>query len=722
MKNSILKQILVPVVIILVILTALIVGTVVKVFSSSYQDEINQQNANTASYIGDAVSLFLDGAYNVSDEFTRNPDVMSMETSLQSPVLASVVARNPYLELIYIQDMEGVQTGRSSGTLGNRKDRWWFKQMVANPQAFISKSYYSVATNMPCASIFLPQKSEDGEIVGIVGVDLKLDYMLSLVDKYTDAKSSRYSFIIDGEGVVVAHPDRRFIEELYNYKTMTHTVSDKNADGSVKKDAAGQVITREERFEEDAAFTSAINALLSGKSGMAQAVVDGEDSFIAYTPVALKGKSDSWGVVTVQHVSDAFKLRNRILLSTEIIGAIALFVAILVIIFIVRTITKPIRGMVPAIQQLAEGDFSGSITNSKACTEINDVMESLSTFSDVMKESLASMKESKISLAQAGESLKNGTADTAEAITQILENIQSMDGNLKHQNSSVSQTAASVNQILSNIRALETLVEKQAEVVQQASSAIEQMIGNIGEVNRSVDKMADSFGVLAQNAESGAATQTALQNQIGEIEEQSKLLNEANTVIASIASQTNLLAMNAAIEAAHAGEAGKGFAVVADEIRKLSETSTSQSKTIGDQLKRIQETINAVVISTQKGVNDYTHLANEIHETDTLVRQIKAAMTEQQTGSAQITGALSRLNDSSAEVQKASQEMTQGSRVIMDEVGTLQDETRAMGTSMSDMSASAAKINSTGSALSEISALMENSITEIGRQIDQFEV
>ncbi|MBQ9206640.1 MAG: methyl-accepting chemotaxis protein [Treponema sp.] len=438
MKNTILKQILFPVVIILVLLTALIVGTVVKVFSSSYQVEINQQNKNTASYIAEAVGLFLDGAYNVSDEFTRNPDVMSMETSLQSPVLASVVARNPYLELIYIQDMEGVQTGRSSGTLGNRKDRWWFKQMVANPQSFISKSYYSVATNMPCASIFLPQKSEDGGIVGIVGVDLKLDYMLSLVDKYTDEQSSRYSFIIDGEGVVVAHPDRRFIEELYNYKTMTHTVSEKNADGSVKKDAAGQVITREERFEEDSAFMNAINSLLSGKSGTAQAVVDGADSFLAYTPVALKGKSDSWGVITVQHVSDAFKLRNRILLSTEIIGAIALFVAILVIIFIVRTITNPIRGMVPAIQQLAEGDFSGAIKHNKSCAEINDVMESLSTFSDTMKESLASMKSSKISLTEAGEELKRGTADTAEAISGILENIKSMDGNLNHQNASVS--------------------------------------------------------------------------------------------------------------------------------------------------------------------------------------------------------------------------------------------------------------------------------------------
>ncbi len=722
MKHTILKQILIPIVIILVLLTALIVGTVVKVFSSSYRVEINQRNTNTASYIAEAVGLFLDGAYNVSDEFTRNPDVMSMETDLQTPVLASVVARNPYLELIYIQDMEGVQTGRSSGTLGNRRDRWWFKQMLASPDPFISKSYYSVATNMPCASIFLPQKDESGETVGIVGVDLKLDYLLNLVDTYTDEQSSRYSFIIDGEGVVVAHPDRRFIEELYNYKTMTHTVSEKNMDGSVKKDVAGQVLTSEERFEEDADFMNAITALLSGKSGTAQAVVDGSDSFIAYTPVALKGKSDSWGVITVQHTSDAFKLRNRILLFTELIGGIALIVAILVMVLVVRSITHPIRGMVPVIQQLAEGDFSAKIARNQSCAEISEVMESLSVFSDTMKESLTVLKQSKDALLSAGTRLKNGTDETSLAIGQISGSISGLEENIATQNTSVEQTAQTVRGITDTVQSLEGLVSAQTQVVQTASRSVEQMIGNIGAVNASVDKMVQSFGALARDAESGAQTQAALQEQIAEIETQSKLLNDANTVIADIASQTNLLAMNAAIEAAHAGEAGKGFAVVADEIRKLSETSTSQSRTIGDQLKHIQETINTVVTQTQRGVQDYTHLAQEVRVTDDLVKQIKSAMTEQQEGSAQITDALHNMNDSTMQVQQASLQVAAGSKAIMDEIVSLQKETASMRQSMSDMTSGAGKIEETGAALSDIASVMERAITEIGTQVDQFEV
>ena len=390
-----------------------------------------------------------------------------------------------------------------------------------------------------------------------------------------------------------------------------------------------------------------------------------------------------------------------------------------------RQIIHPLKVISRHISENAEQIANGRADLTKRISvrmqnEIGDVAEGFNAFSEKLQTIVASMKQSKAQLTKAGESLKAGTADTAAAIEQVLSSIKDMSANLARQNGSVSQTDTSVSGILESIRALESLVELQAQSVQGASGAVEEMIANIGEGNRSVDKMAQSFATLAGDAESGAQTQSALQAQIAEIETQSKLLSDANKVIANIASQTNLLAMNAAIEAAHAGEAGKGFAVVSDEIRKLSETSTAQSKTIGNQLNSIQKTISTVVDATQRGVQGYAHLAGEIRETDSLVRQIKAAMTEQQQGSAQITEALRGMNDSTGEVQKAFQQMTAGSRTIASEVGTLQEETRAMQQGMEEMNASAAKINETGSALSDIAALMEQSIGDIGTQVDQF--
>ena len=413
--------------------------------------------------------------------------------------------------------------------------------------------------------------------------------------------------------------------------------------------------------------------------------------------------------------------------TTITICVILAFVVALGTALVTQKVIRPLKvirnGISENANQIAQGkaNLTQRISiNSK--NEIGDVAESFNMYSEKLQEIIRSMKQTKGALTEAGETLNGSTSETMAAITQINASISRMNEELGSQTASVSQTAESVNKILSSISSLEGLVSTQARTVQGASSAVEQMIENISDVNQSIDKMASSFGKLESDAESGAKTQSELQENISEIENQSKLLSEANSVIASIAGQTNLLAMNAAIEAAHAGEAGKGFAVVADEIRKLSETSSTQSKTIGDQLNRIQATIGTVVDATQRGVQGYSQLASEIHNTNNLVRQIKAAMAEEQKGSAQITDALHGMNESSREVQDASKEMSQDSRAIMDEIGRLQSETASMKQGMNEMGASAAKINSAGTTLSEISKLMEDSITKMGKQVDQFEV
>ena len=413
--------------------------------------------------------------------------------------------------------------------------------------------------------------------------------------------------------------------------------------------------------------------------------------------------------------------------TTIVICVILAFVIALGTALVTQKVIRPLRIIQDNISenanQIAEGraDLTKRISI-KSKNEIGDVAESFNVFSEKLQEIIGSMKQTKVSLTEAGDTLNNSTNEAMTAITQINTSISTMNNNLGSQTESVSQTTESINKILTSINTLEKLVTVQSQAIQGASGTVEQMIKKIGEVNQSTDRMVASFRKLETDAESGVQTQSELKEKIGEIENQSKLLSEANSVIASIASQTNLLAMNAAIEAAHAGEAGKGFAVVADEIRKLSETSSTQSKTIGEQLNRIQNTIGTVVDATQRGVNGYSNLANEIHETDILVRQIKEAMTVQQADSVQITESLHGMNESSQEVQNASKEMSQDSRVIIEEIGRLQTETASMKQGMSEMSASASKINAVGNSLSEISKLMEDSISKMGMQVDQFEI
>ena len=230
------------------------------------------------------------------------------------------------------------------------------------------------------------------------------------------------------------------------------------------------------------------------------------------------------------------------------------------------------------------------------------------------------------------------------------------------------------------------------------------------------------FGELRTNSQAGFGKQKVVNERVKEIENQSAMLQEANVAIAAIASQTNLLAMNAAIEAAHAGEAGKGFAVVADEIRKLSETSSTQSKTIGNQLNNIKDSIKEVVVASTEASAAFDSVSQKLEETDALVMHIKAAMEEQNEGSKQIIAALHSMNDSTVEVRNASTEMEEGNKMILNEVRLLQNATQVMTQSMDEMKIGARKINETGSTLNTISNKVKDSIIQIGTQVDQFKV
>ena len=165
--------------------------------------------------------------------------------------------------------------------------------------------------------------------------------------------------------------------------------------------------------------------------------------------------------------------------------------------------------------------------------------------------------------------------------------------------------------------------------VADATAAVGQLTGNIIVVNESMDKMVGSFGALGSAVTSGTERQQDVDERVSDILAQSRTLADANGAIEAIASQTNLLAMNAAIEAAHAGESGKGFSVVADEIRRLSETSSEQSRLISAELGSIMDSIAEVVAASGSASASFDEIARSLGNTNRLVAQIKGAMEEQ---------------------------------------------------------------------------------------------
>ena len=411
--------------------------------------------------------------------------------------------------------------------------------------------------------------------------------------------------------------------------------------------------------------------------------------------------------------------------GTIVIPVVCILCALIITIggFFVRWLMWRISNVTNTLKDMASGD--ADLTKRVKLLirdEIGDLVIQFDFFCDKLQQIVGEIKDSKENLYSAGSQMSETTTETSSSISNIIQNLSNIRNQISFQNDSVHQTADSVSEISNSITALNDMIEKQVSGVNEATAAVEEMVGNIASVNTSVDKMAVSFEEITANAQTGFSKQQDVNDQITSIEGQSKMLQEANSVIASIAEQTNLLAMNAAIEAAHAGEAGKGFSVVADEIRKLSETSSLQSKTIGEQLDKIRDSITNVVSSATESGKALALVSNKIHETDQLVVQIKGAMNEQQIGSEQIVNSLKDMNESTNNVRSSSKQMEDRNEKIMNEINSLKEITVKMRDSMSNMSEGAERISAAEESLSDISQKLKDSIDKIGSEIDLFKV
>jgi methyl-accepting chemotaxis protein len=256
---------------------------------------------------------------------------------------------------------------------------------------------------------------------------------------------------------------------------------------------------------------------------------------------------------------------------------------------------------------------------------------------------------------------------TSTAVEQITANLDSMKNLMIKQESGAEEAGKAVGDIKVNIDSLKKMIEEQTESVNRSSSAIEEMTANIHSVTQTLVENSKNVGVLTEASENGRTGLQTVAQEIQEIAHDSEGLLEINSVMNNIASQTNLLSMNAAIEAAHAGEAGKGFAVVADEIRKLAESSGQQSKTTAAMLKKIKASIDNITKSSDDVLARFGAIDSSVKTVSQHEQNILNAMEEQETGGKQILESISRLRDITSSVKKGSNDMEESGGTLVKE-------------------------------------------------------
>ncbi|MDR1316622.1 MAG: methyl-accepting chemotaxis protein [Spirochaetales bacterium] len=324
------------------------------------------------------------------------------------------------------------------------------------------------------------------------------------------------------------------------------------------------------------------------------------------------------------------------------------------------------------------------------------------------------------SLTDTGVELADNMTETAAAINQISSNIESMRSLATKQQNGVSEADAAVDLINTNIASLDKAIEEQAGSVDMSSSAIEEMTANIHSVTQTLIENGKNVRVLAEASENGrTGLQTVVQD-IQEIAKESEGLLEINAVMENIASQTNLLSMNAAIEAAHAGEAGKGFAVVADEIRKLAESSGEQSKTTTTMLKKIKTAIDNITKSSDEVLARFEAINTGVNTVSEHEQNIRAAMEEQEVGGKQILESIGRLNDITGTVKKGAGDMTMASGALLKETSDLMKISKETASGMNEMVGGVNQINTAVNEINNMSTENKMNIDALTQQMEKF--
>jgi len=375
-------------------------------------------------------------------------------------------------------------------------------------------------------------------------------------------------------------------------------------------------------------------------------------------PIQIGNSDMNWGILV--GTTEAFILKEvrEITRFTIILASIAIIVAAVIMYIILHATTKPIVNVTDNLKEISEGE--GDLTkrlNVNSKDEIGDLSKYFNNTLGAIGALIKRIKYKVDALTNTGHELSANMAKTSNSVDDISTNFDNMKTKMSKQEKNAAEAEKAVEAIKGNIENLNKLIESQSERINSSSSAIKQMTANIHSVTSTLMENSKNVIELTEASENGKTGLQTVAEKIQEIAKDSEGLLEINSVMDNIAAQTNLLSMNAAIEAAHAGESGKGFAVVAGEIRKLAESSSNQSKTTATMLKKIKASIDSITASSNEVLSRFGVIDEKVKTVSSHEENIRNAMEEQEVGGKHILESMEHLKEISVSVKQGASGM-----------------------------------------------------------------
>ena len=421
------------------------------------------------------------------------------------------------------------------------------------------------------------------------------------------------------------------------------------------------------------------------------------------------------------NVDDILTMLRKRIINIAIVSIIILALGILLIILFTADIFGTMKSISGAMENIASGKADltfripqkGKNELSNLAANCNAVIQSLNNLVSQLQGETGILNETGNELSTKMENHVGVLDATAAQISEISDHIT-------EQTSKVESITNGMQSVEAEIDSLEKKLSMQSQAISQSSSVIEEITANIRSVDQNVSEILMEYKKLVAEADEGQQQQKSVTTQIGNIEQQSDNLMNANAAIASIAKQTNLLAMNAAIEASHAGEAGKGFAVVAAEIRTLAETSARQSDSISHLLQDIRESITGIVDSSKKSAANFASVSEKIMRLEQLISEVQGGMNEERIGAENILNAMVTLEGTTKDINQASAHMKGESAQVFDDIQMLKELAEKTHSKSSDVTTQMSEMKETASAAANASARNLSATSKVSDMINGF--